>query len=111
AEPGVAVVETAITRAEIALDAAVLELVPVAARDAGKELIHAGTDLARFWIILNIWASRGSEAMRTASELPGVRTAAVAGSFYPPEPGRRRAPVAGRLAGRPRGAVDPTAPM
>src|SRR5262249_48405513 len=52
AESALAVMETAIARAEIALDAAVLELVPVAARDAGKELIHARTDLARFWIIL-----------------------------------------------------------
>src|SRR6266568_1193241 len=43
AQPALAVMEPAIARAEIALDAAVLELVPIAARGAGKESIHPET--------------------------------------------------------------------
>ena len=39
--------------------------------------------------------------MRTASEMPGVRPAAVAGSFYPGDPGRLRAQVGELLAGVP----------
>src|SRR5215467_10123108 len=60
-------------------------------------------------LYFNIWASRGSEAMRTGSELPGVRTAAVAGSFYPRDPGRLRAQVDELLAGPPGVQVDPKA--
>src|SRR5262249_44186160 len=109
AESALAVMETAIARAEVALNAAGRALVPVAARAAGKELIHIGTDLARVWIILDIWASRGGEAMRTASELPGVRPAAVAGSFYPGDPGRLRAQVDELLGGAPGGQDVPKA--
>src|SRR5262245_12892777 len=47
--------------------------------------------------------------MRTASELPGVRPAAVAGSFYPRDPGRLRAQVDELLAGPPGVQVDPKA--
>src|SRR5260370_28117331 len=43
AQPALAVMEPAIARAEIALDAAVLELVPIAAGGAGKEWIHPET--------------------------------------------------------------------
>lgn len=39
--------------------------------------------------------------MRTASEMPSVRPAAVAGAFYPRDPGRLRAEVAALLAGVP----------
>src|SRR5262249_47658545 len=44
AEAALALVKPAIARAEVALDAAVLELVPIAARSTGQKLIHRGTD-------------------------------------------------------------------
>jgi MEMO1 family protein len=47
--------------------------------------------------------------MQTASELPGVRPAAVAGSFYPRDPGRLRAQIDELLAGMPRGRGAPKA--
>jgi MEMO1 family protein len=47
--------------------------------------------------------------MQTASELPEVRPAAVAGSFYPRDPGRLRAQIDELLAGMPRGQGAPKA--
>src|SRR5215813_7487074 len=89
AEPALAFVQLAIARTNIALDASVRQIMPIAGWVTRNRLIHAAPDLIfpQLYMVLS-WRPGKMQ----------LRKPAVAGSFYPAQPDRLRRQIEELLA-------------